>query len=227
MNKRLFISRTLKPDSPVRAFAKKWQLDLRAESLIEFTPVQFGKLPPCDWLFFYSKNGVRYFMRELQERGQKVEHPIAVLGLGTLNALKEFGKSADFAGNGRPEEVAAAFKKLAAGQQVLFIRAQQSRRSIQQLLQDDLIVKELIVYANEIRLPAHDFQADYLLFTSPMNVEAYAQKYDFDAAAGIIAIGQTTASKLRSLGAERVQVAARPDEAAMLARLSEILPKAQ
>jgi uroporphyrinogen-III synthase len=162
-------------------------------------------------------------MRELRQRGQKVERPIAVLGLGTLNALKEFGKSADFAGNGRPEEVASAFKKLAAGQRVLFIRAQQSRRSIQQLLQDDLLIEELIVYANEIRLPAPDFQADYLRLTSPRNVEAYAQKYELNAAAVIIAIGQTTAAKLRSLGAKKVQVAARPDEAAMVDRLSEKL----
>lgn len=227
MNKTLFISRSLAPDSPVRAFAQKHQLQLCAESLIEFTPVQFGTLPRADWLFFYSKNGVRYFMRTMRERRQKIDIPVAVLGLGTLNALKEFGKSADFAGNGRPEEVAAAFKKIAAGQRILFVRALQSRRSIQQLLQDELLVDELIVYANDIRLPSRNFQGDYLLFTSPMNVQAYAQKYELNAAELIIAIGQTTAAKLSALGAVDVQVAARPDEVAMLERLTEKMAERQ
>lgn len=227
MDKVLFISRELASDSPVRAFAQKHDLPLRAASLIEFTPVPFGPLPAVDWLFFYSKNGVRYFMRSLRERGEKIETPVAVLGLGTLNALKSFGKSADFAGNGHPEAVAAAFRQIAAGQRVLFIRAQQSRRSIQRLLQDDLIVEDLVVYANEIRLPEQPFQGDYLLFTSPMSVVAYAQKYDLQQAKIIVAIGQTTAAQLRKLGLEKVEIAARPDEAALLERLAEKLPALQ
>lgn len=166
-------------------------------------------------------------MRALRDRGQKLNTPVAVLGLGTLNALKEFGKSADFAGNGRPEEVAAAFKKIAAGQRVLFVRAQQSRRSIQKLLEGAVIVEDLIAYANEIRLPQRDVQGDYLLLTSPMNAEAYAQKYELNAAEIIVAIGQTTAAKLKSLGAKKVEVAARPDEAAMLERLTEKLAALQ
>ncbi|HKK75308.1 MAG TPA: uroporphyrinogen-III synthase [Saprospiraceae bacterium] len=227
MDKTLFISRSLASDSPVRAFAQKHQLELRAESLIEFTPVQFGTPPPADWLFFYSKKGVQYFMRTLRDRGQKLNTPVAVLGLGTLNALKEFGKSADFAGNGRPEEVAAAFKKIAAGQRVLFVRAQQSRRSIQKLLEGEVIVEDLIAYANEIRLPQRDVRGDYLLLTSPMNAEAYAQKCELNAAEIIVAIGQTTAAKLKVLGADQVEVAARPDEAAMLERLTEKLAALQ
>lgn len=227
MNNTLFISRSLKPDSPVWEFAARHQLRVIAESLIEFTPVQFERPPMADWLFFYSKNGVRYFMRAMREKGYKVNTPIAVLGLGTLNALKEFGKSADFAGNGQPSEVAAAFKEIAAGKRVLFVRAQRSRRSIQQHLQHDLIVEDLVVYANEIRLPDYDFQGDILLFTSPMNAEAYAQKYQLNTAQIIVAIGQTTAAKLRSLGAKKVQIAARPDEIALLERLAEKMPGRQ
>ena len=227
MDKVLFISRELASDSPVRAFAQKYGMLLRAASLIEFAPVPFGPLPAVDWLFFYSKNGVRYFMRSLRERGEKIETPVAVLGLGTLNALKAFGKSADFAGNGQPEAVAAAFRQIAAGQRVLFIRAQQSRRSIQHLLQDDLMVEDLVVYANEIRLPDQPFQGDYLLFTSPMSVVAYAQKYELQQAKIIVAIGQTTATQLRKLGIEKVEVAARPDEEALLERLAEKLPAPQ
>jgi uroporphyrinogen-III synthase len=227
MSEKIFISRSLAEHSPVQAFAEKNNLELKAISLIEFTPVYFSHLPKADWLFFYSKNGVRFFMRALQEKGLKIKVPVAVIGLGTLNALKEFGKSADFAGNGQPEEVAAAFKELARGQHVLFIRAQQSRRSIQQLLEEDLTVKELPVYANEIRLPDEEFQADYLLFTSPLNAEAYAQKYDLNAAQVIVAIGGTTADKLRSLGAKKVWVATSPNETSMVKCLEKALATAQ
>lgn len=208
-------------DSPVRAFAQKNKLELVAESLISFFPVDFSLLPETDWLFFYSKNGVRFFMRTLQEKGLKITQPVGVMGLGTLNALKEFGKSADFAGNGRPEEVAAAFKEIVRGKRVLFLRAQQSLRSIQQLLEEEVEVRDLVVYANEIRLPNNDFQADFLLFTSPLNVEAYAQKYDLNQAEMIVAIGKTTAAKLQSLGVKDIKLATRPSEEAMLAQLAE------
>ncbi|GAB5552496.1 MAG: uroporphyrinogen-III synthase [Saprospiraceae bacterium] len=217
--KRLFISRTLDPSSPFHAFAKENDLVLDAQSLLEFTPVQFHQLPTADWLFFYSPNGVRFFFRQMMSLQKKVNTPIATIGLGTLNALKEFGKSADFAGNGHPKQVAEAFASLAQGQKVVFIRAQQSRKSIQNLIADQITVLDLVVYANAIQTNISLPEADYLVFTSPMNVQAYTQNNNLTSASAIIAIGKTTASALYQAGVQKVFVANQPNEAALIEAL--------
>lgn len=219
----LFISRSLDEDSPFHAFAKQEGLVLHAQSLLEFTPVQFSQLPTSDWLFFYSPKGVRFFFRQLANLGKKVTTPIATIGLGTLNALKEFGKSADFAGNGHPEQVAEAFAHLAQGKRVLFIRAQHSRKSVQTLIADRVESLDLVVYANMTKTAFTIPPTDYLVFTSPLNVKAYAEKYSFANAKAIIAIGATTARALSQVGAAEVIVAKQPSENALVYALKEVL----
>lgn len=113
--KKLFISRELSPDSPVKAFAERQNLELTATSLIEFSAVPFATLAETDWIFFYSKRGVHFFFRQLQNLQLKTTAQLATMGTGTYRALKTFGKTADFAGNGQPETVAEAFGILAAG----------------------------------------------------------------------------------------------------------------
>lgn len=221
--KRLFVSRSLDSSSPFYAFAAKndWVLDAR--SLLEFTPILFNQVPSADWLFFYSPNGVRFFFRQMMALQKKVNTPIATIGLGTLNALKEFGKSADFAGNGHPEQVAEAFASLAQGQQVLFVRAQHSRKSVQTLIADRIEVMDFVVYANTIRQDIELAPADYLVFTSPMNVQAYTEYHNLSSASAIIAIGATTASALNQAGAAKVFVAKQPNEKALIQALKEAL----
>ena len=221
----LFISRDLKADSLFHSFAKQEGLELEAQSLLEFTPVYFSQLPETDWLFFYSPNGVRFFFRQMIALEQKVNTPIATIGLGTLNALKEFGKSADFAGNGHPDQVAEAFASLAQNQRILFVRAQQSRKSIQQQIAHRVEVLDLVVYSNSIKKEVVLPKADYLIFTSPLNVQAYNQNYDLQNNKAIIAIGRTTAEALRQVGATNVIVAKEPSENAMIYALREVLGK--
>lgn len=221
--KSVFISRELDKDSPFHSFVQTQGLDLFAQSLLVFTPVQFHHIPATDWLFFYSPNGVRFFFRQLIALQKKVTTPIATIGLGTLNALKEFGKSADFAGNGHPKQVAEAFASLAQGQRVLFIRALQSRKSIQTLIADQIEVQDLVVYANTIQQDIKLAPADYLVFTSPMNVQAYAKINDLTLAKAVIAIGETTAKAINQAGVQKVFIAKQPNENALTYALKEAL----
>lgn len=219
----LFISRSLAADSPIWPFAKDHGVDVFHQSLIDFTPVRFSSIPAADWIFFYSRKAVHYFYRQALDQNLPIQSMIGTMGLGTLNALKEYGKSADFAGNGLPGQVASAFKVLAAGKRVLFPRAMHSRQSIQNLLQEDIEVLDLVVYSNvakrNFELPA----IDYLLFTSPLNVEAYCTKYDWRPGQKVVAIGDTTAESLRHHDLEQFAIAKQPNEQSMLEALEKML----
>lgn len=221
--KTVFISRPLAPDSPIRAFAEEMGWRLCDESLLEFQPLHFERFPAADWVFFYSKKAVHFFFSGLKRLGIKGPGKIAVMGPGTLKALKPFGKAADFAGNGTPERVAAAFAVLAQGERVLFPRARRSRKSVQNLLQDQVEVLDLVVYDNAIR---HDLdlpRPDFLLFTSPLNVEAYLAKYSLSTEQAVIAIGHTTGGALEKAGVQHFQVADQPSEAGMLRTLRALV----
>ena len=212
---RLFVSRDLGEESPLVDLAKAHHLHCTAQPLIEFSAVEFKSIPDCEWVFFYSKRGVQFFFQGLNQLDLKIQAKIAVMGLGTLNALKPFGKSADFAGNGHPQQVAEAFAILARGQRVLFPRAQASRKSIQTLLQNDITVKDLVVYNNHYR---NDFELpkmDFLVFTSPMNAVAYFNKYPLFPGQKVFAIGQTTAQQLYDLGISNVYISDHPSEKAL------------
>lgn len=218
----LFISRELADASPVRAFAQANGYTLYAESLVEFLPVQFARIPQVDWVFFYSKRAVQFFFRQLQQRGTSLSKDIsiAVLGDGTAKALKEFGRTADFSGNGKPEWVAEAFLGVAAGQHVLFPRARRSRQSVQHYLHEKLHVHDLVVYDNQIKTGIDVPDCDVLLFTSPLNVEAWLKVHAFrENEQIIVAIGQTTGEALRQYGVTP-RIAARPSEEEMLACLA-------
>ena len=54
--------------------------------------------------------------------------------------------------------------------------------------------------------------AEVLVFTSPMNAQAYFSKHILAEKQRVVAIGQTTAGALRELGIATVEVAASPDE---------------
>lgn len=222
----VFISRALTPDSPFfQEFPKGGDVFLVAESLIAFAPVRFHHLPAFDWVFFSSPNAVRFFFAQWTEQQQNwlPQWRIGVLGDGTARALKEFGRSADFAGNGDLEAVIPAFRVLASGSRVLCPRAQHSRESIQQGLQGVATVLDLVVYDNQPRRDIELPFCEILVFTSPLNVTAYFQRYPLDLRQHLLAIGPTTEKALRELGPKEVWVAATPSEAALSHKTREII----
>jgi len=219
----LFISRALEEDSVIRQFAKENNWSIVAESMIEIQTVLFPQIPKADWVFFYSKNAVQAFFQGLQHLGEKWETKIGVIGPGTLQALKPFGKSADFAGNGDPKQVAEAFAVLCEGQKVLFPRAQQSRKSIQTLLEDIIDVLDLVVYTNTPKVAIDIPETTYLLFTSPQNAQRYFMEYPDRIDQTMIAIGATTGQALIDLGVQQVHIATQASEHGMLEMLQFVL----
>ena len=134
---------------------------------------------------------------------------MAAFGNGTASFLLQKKLKPAFTGTGKPEEVATAFLKIANGQKVLFPRAKNSRQSIRKLLGKNIEAVDLIVYENILRTdfnlnicPFGDF--DCLVFTSPMNAEAYFNKKQLIDNQKVIAIGVTTGDALKELGIMKI-----------------------
>jgi hydroxymethylbilane synthase len=214
----VFISRELAAEDLFLRQLQARQIDAVGMSLICFEAVSFDRVPPSDWLFVYSKNAVYYFFKTIEEAGLGVGfsgRKWAVLGQATADFLfSAQGIKADFIGTGEPSGSARAFLELAKGQSVLFLQARQSKRSVERLLNSALPTESLVVYDN---FPKHDFAVPYcdvLVFTSPMNAEAYCKKYNLGEGQKIVAIGASTAKSLEMLGhaPERILVATKPYE---------------
>ena len=210
----VFISRDLSPDSVFKQLLEGQGLNVIGQSLIECTPVAFGECKAVDWLFFYSKNGVRYFFEGLKQP-LLPSIRFATMGLGTASILQKYGYTVDFIGTGHPVSTASAFLKVAKQQRVLFPRAKNSQKSIQGLLGTTIKMEEVVVYANNPKSHFHIPYCGYLVFTSPLNAQAYFSEKTLKQGQNIIAIGNTTATALKKMGAIDIYRAAYPSEKAM------------
>ncbi|WP_173021555.1 uroporphyrinogen-III synthase [Lewinella sp. W8] len=192
--KKLFISRDLAADSPLRPWAAAKGVELHARSLLSFTGKPFAA-PEADWWFFYSSRAVQFSIHALA--GLAGRPRLAALGAGTARALEEAGLRPDFVGRGQPAAVAAQFRRVAGGLTVFFPRAEQSRKTVQTLLQDDVRVLDAVCYANAAVPPPAPIEADIYVFTSPLNVAAYCDHFTLPEGALVVAIGPSTGSALR------------------------------
>lgn len=217
----IFISRELSEDSLFHQL-EAYNCDVISQSLISFSPISFSHFPSCDYVFFYSKNAVRFFFEQInKEIDNKIKW--ACIGKSTSDYLyHNMNIKADFIGNGKPKETAQEFKKVAQGKKVLFPRAAQSKKSIQTLLKEDLIVIDLMVYNNEkIKKPFYQ-SFDLLIFTSPLNVEAFFENNTYQSQK-IVVIGHTTAQALEQLKISDYIVASQPFESVLYEKTLEIL----
>lgn len=210
---RIFISRAQHSQSPFTIILEKAGHKVIGKSLIVFEPIPVRDVPQSDWIFFSSRNGVRFFFQNKPEIPSSTS--LACLGAGTADSLKEQGYPCKFVGTGAPESTALAFGQIAAGKKVLFPQARQSRASIQHLLKEIITPINLPVYKNNIRTAFQLPYCEILTFTSPLNVEAYCQQLSFNAAQKIVSIGKTTAKALRRYTTQPIYVAPAPSESAM------------
>ncbi|MEM9821804.1 MAG: uroporphyrinogen-III synthase [Bacteroidota bacterium] len=219
--KRLFISRELASDGFLMKQLLAHDFEVKACSLLEFKAIPFLVVPPCDWIFFYSKNAVAFFLDQQDSLDSNVK--LAAFGPGTARALHQRNQATDFVGNGKVEDTASRFTEVALHQTVLFPRALHSLQSIQRRMPATVESIDLIVYSNTIR-PNFDLpETDFLVLTSPMNARAYFARYTPTPQQKILAIGPSTAKALLELGIEKVAIAPSPSEASIWDLLQELI----
>lgn len=224
----LFVSRSLAPASPLRLWASQRGYDLRAESLISFTPLPFVMPadPLPDWVFFYSPKAVEYWYQGLDDSALNATSfpKLAALGPGTAAALLDLDLPVDFCGVGDPTRAADNFLSIAAGQRVLFPRALQSRRAVEKLIREHIQAIDLVVYTNEAA-PRTDLPAaEIVILTSPLNVKAYFSSAVINPKATFFTIGATTAAALADYSVQALYPTL-PSEAGLVALLQSIPPK--
>ena len=201
----VFITRDVSEASYFYRAMAKHAIKVEGRSLIRIFPM-INKLDPyilkyVDWVFFGSKNGIENFFK-LEPRLSK-RTKFAVIGRGSEEMLRQFGRSPDFSGERlgiNMEEIASEFAKIAAGTTVLIPRAKDSLETIQKSLTADTKVINLPVYQTRIDNNVSKSNADVLIFTSPSNVEAYFVDNLVDPGQKIICIGRSTGRKIEELG---------------------------
>ena len=208
----IFISRQLQPDSIFLQRLSAEGFRVHGESLVIFQPLAFEWPQDPAWVFFYSRHAVQFFFDQLDDLQKLQGLKLAAMGSGTAEQLSFFCPVVHFTGAGEPEAVAAAFGEIAEGEVVLFPRARHSRRSVQQLLGERIQAIDLITYDNLQRTDLDLPICQALVFTSPMNAEAYFQTYSLQEGQEVYAIGQVTARRLQQLGVAKIKVAAEPSE---------------
>jgi len=220
----LFVSRHLDNDSPIIDFCGKQHISVHHESLLLFTKLDFEILLEGDWLFFYSKSGVKFFLDQIQDQHSLIQYKIACYGPSTARRWSELSEQeVNFIGNGKPKDVPVEFKKaIAKNESVVFVRAKHSKMSVQKEMHD-IVCVDMIAYENNRREDIHlEDNYDFAMLTSPMNADAFLKDCPhFDGR--IITLGTTTSDHLISKYDIPSFPASDITEEGMVQKLKEIL----
>lgn len=219
----VFISRNISPASPFAARLREagWLVEGRA--LIRLSPIKFREIPPADFIFFTSRNAVRFFFNNAPKgpdgKMEILQHARwAAIGPATAKALASFVATVDFTGTGDPATTATAFRDTYGQQErktILFPAARHIRQSLIALLSDDFTCIHLEIYDNRPVAHAPFSPADVLVFTSPMNAQAYFSRHPLLPNQRVVAIGRSTAATLAELGLSEIHTAAEPTESGL------------
>lgn len=197
---KLFISRNLSSLGDIPERLKNLGVQLTAQSLIDFQHVEYDSPSYYEWIFFGSRNAVKYF---LEKNSIPSSIKIGCVGAKTAEYLESKHQiKSDFIGEGTdPSLIGQAFSKVQSGK-VLFPQSNISLRSIQKFLKAneviDLVAYKTISKANQLE------KQDAYLFTSPSNIESYLEQNELDVNAKYYCLGKSTEMKLLIAGVKSV-----------------------
>ncbi len=192
--KSIFISRDAHENNNLNRWLTNLGFDVECKSLIDLKKLTIKELPKSDWLFFSSKHAVEFFFMQNPDIGTA---KIGCMGKGTSQALREYGKRADFIGTSTDTKlVGKQFAARVGSGKVVFPIARDSMRTIQwQFAKQDRLI-DLPIYAT-LKVPHTVAEStDVLVFTSPSNVESYLEKNQILPHQKIVAMGDSTEKTL-------------------------------
>ncbi len=191
----VFISRDDRRDDYLKTVLVANGFTFSGKALIETTPIIFNNLPDCAWVFFSSKQAVKYFF----EQNPKLdEQKYAAVGKATAEAIRRYGKRADFIGASTDTKmIGKQFASKVGDSKVLFPQAKGSMRSIQKQFVKREQVVDLPVYETIRKNDGDVPEAEILVFTSPSNVEAWFERFKIRRDQKVVAMGDATANALK------------------------------
>ena len=202
---KIFISREIQSDSPLLGL-QNYGHALVGYSCVNFQAVAFQLESFTPWYFFYGKQGVRHFWHGLAPNQKKkvAAAKVGTVGSSTADYCKSLGLSVAFNGEPYPLEfMSAEFADVLGEDRVTIARGTTSQRRIESRLKPSQIV-DLVVYQNIKNTDFPDPKADILVFTSPLNAEAYMDRFSIPADAKLVAIGESTKNRLSEHGLHAV-----------------------
>ena len=220
---RVFISRTLSSESIFRNLLESKGFEVTGISMVQLIGLPFSTIPSCDWIFFSSKNAVKFFFENFSAKEGTPKVKWAAIGPATAKELSTHCPQIDFTGTGDPEETANLFREIGTGKTVLFPSARHSSSGVQRFLPETVHCLKLDIYDNA-PLPDPALRTDdFLAFTSPMSAEAYFSKHILQKKQRVIAIGKSTFSTLEALGITRISMSTETSEQAMAEAVLRLL----
>lgn len=175
--------------------------NVHQKSLIDIKPIAFKAIPKTDWIFFSSKNAVKYFFA-LQPIIDGIK--LAAVSKSTADELRRLNKKADFIGYSTDTRLTGKqFAAVVGSKSVLFPQAKGSLKSIQKQFTKPGQAHDLIVYETIKNNTALDFNMadmEVLVFTSPSNVDTFFEKHKIEKHQKVIAMGDATAHTLKNHG---------------------------
>jgi hydroxymethylbilane synthase len=225
-SKEVFITRDVDADSYLSKSLSAFGANLTGVSLIEVRGQRSEvgslkseethnlysdlRLPTSDFIFFPSKQAVKYFFENKPSLNSDIK--FGVYGRGTEAALNKFGYKADFVGESSDStEVSEQLKKIVSGKKVLIPQAKDSLRTIENSIKDICEVHPLIVYETLPKKNVMIPDTDMMIFSSPSNVESFFAQHKLKSQV-VIAIGTSTATQLQRFGVNDIKIANTSDE---------------
>ncbi len=202
-HKKIFISTPLSENNGYISILENAGYEVENVSFVNIKPLDLTELPDCDWLFFTSKNGVKYFFDQLDNLSENIK--LAAIGNETANQIRLAGYKVDFVGDGNNSALTDEFVSLAEGQKIIFPGASNRQSEIPLRIDASCDVEYLSVYHNSA-FNAKLIEADILVFTSSLNVKGYLLGNSIKNNQIVIAMGTATASYLRKAGIVNVLI---------------------
>lgn len=165
------------------------------KSLISTSPVEFEKNGIFDWLFFGSKNAVKYYVKKTTISSKE---KIACIGESTAAEFLKIGVKPSFIGknSGKPSEIGQELKKIVKNERIFFPESNISKKTISSLFSTEQKCCEVVYQTIPEEVVISD--CDIYVFTSPSNVISYLKNNNLPVSARVIAWGETTALELLS-----------------------------
>lgn len=194
---KVFITRNLRKNDYFQRVLEGNGYKVLGKSLIDMRKVtaRTPKMNP-EWVFFASKHAVRFFFQQDLKLPANVK--FGVVGKGTADELRRFGKKADFIGYSADVAMTGKqFEAVAGSSRVLFPQAKNSLRTVQKQMRNQDKIEDMIVYET-LQAGVQDIPgADVIIFTSPSNVEAFFAVSSLPEDQKVVAMGDATGRALR------------------------------
>ena len=191
----IWISRSLSKDSIFNKLTKSSSVSLTSEPLIEMKIIKIDSIPVCDWIFInsaFALNSIMHIKSGLKSK------KIAAFGQSTAKYIQKNGLKVDFIGKGSPNNVSQGFSSMVNSNEIVFFpSSNKSLGTVQSIIdnRNKIILETYQTLSIDKKVENHDF----LVFTSPSNVEAFLISNKVKNQK-IISIGPSTTKALKNSG---------------------------